>query len=465
MSATNTNLLTRDGVINPETVRRVSQNIGKKNHDAVRSLCKELHFVDFADLIESLPPIYRSQIVTIMGDDFDSRVWMELNETVRDDIAGLLDVPFLSHQVAQLDSHDALFLIHHLPEKEQQEILADKEVPVWEQSEINESLHYKEGTAGHMMHHAPVTAPSNWTVRQVDDYMTEQKDNLPKKFLEVYLLDDNNKPLGSVPLHKITSGEKEDPLTELLEDRPIFIPVDMSVGEVAYFFKKYHLVSVGVVNEVGHLVGRITADDMVGIVAEESAKELKHLAGLGDESFFSSVGVAARSRFKWLFVNLITAIIASAVISVFDATIEQLVALAVLMPIVASMGGVAGTQTLTIAVRAIATHDLRSNNQLSVLYRELLIGSMNGFGFAVLLGFAGGLYAGSFLTGLILAGALLLTMVFAALSGVLVPVALDKLGADPALSSGVFVTTVTDVIGFMSFLGVATMFLTYLLPN
>ena len=458
-----TKFLTEEGAINTETIRRVTLDIRADRFDAVRSLCKELHYVDFADLIENLPPIYRSKIVEILGEDFDSRVWLELNETVRDNIAIKMDPEFIIHQVSKMDSHDALFLIHHLPEEEQRLILDNKEIPEWEKEEIEESLHYKEGTAGHVMHHDIVKVSGDWTIKQLNRYLHDDKDKLPKKYLEVYLLGEDGKPLGSVPLSRIASAEDEDILKEMIEDRPIFIPVDMENGEVAYRFKKYHLFSAGVINEIGELVGRLTSEDMVGIISDEAEKEVKQMAGVGGDSVFNDIGAATRGRFKWLFVNLLTAIIASAVISFFDGTIEQFVALAVLMPIVASMGGVAGTQTLTIAVRAIATHELRSSNQLSVLYRELLIGGLNGIGFAVLIGAAGGFYAGSFWTGVILAFALIVTMAMAALAGVIVPLAIDRFGADPALSSGVFVTTVTDVIGFMTFLGTATFFISYLI--
>ncbi len=458
-----TNLLTEDGSINPETVRRVSLNIRAERFDDVRDLCKELHYVDFGDLIENLPPVYRHKIVEIMDNAFDPRVWMELNETVRDNIAVKLDPVFITHQISQMDSHDALFLIHHLPEAEQQAILSNQEVPDWEKKEIEESLHYKEGTAGHVMHHDLVRSDPNWNIGQLNKFLHEEKEKLPAKYLEVYLVDEANKPLGSVPLSKIASAEEDEKLMDMVEDRPIFMPVDMKNNEVAFRFQKYHLFSAGVINEVGELVGRITSEDMVGIISDEAEKEAKQLAGVSGDSIFNNIIPATRNRFKWLFVNLFTAIIASSVISIFDGTIEQFVALAVLMPIVASMGGVAGTQTLTIAVRAIATHELRSSNQFSVVYRELAIGILNGLGFAVLIGAAGGFYANSIGTGIILGGALILTMIVAALSGVMVPVLIDKFGADPALSSGVFVTTVTDVVGFVTFLGTATLFLSYLL--
>ena len=457
------NLLTEEGEINPETIRRVSRNIAKKNFDEVREIGKNIHYVDFADLIKNLPPINRIRIVEIMGDDFDARIWMELDEPIRDAIASRLSLDFLTHQVAKLDSHDALFLLHHLPESEQRDILTNREVPDWEKAEIEESLHYKENTAGHIMHHDVVKVQGSWTIKQLNEYLHEQSD-LPKSFLEVYLLEEDDRPLGSIPLSRIARADNDTVLKTMIVDKPIFLPVDMKQNEIAFRFKKYHLVSAGVVNEIGKLVGRITSDDVVGIISDEAEKEFKQLGGVSGDSMFNNIGSATRGRFKWLFVNLITAVMASIVISIFDATIEKMVALAVLMPIVASMGGVAGTQTLTIAVRAIATHDLRSSNQMRVVYRELVIGSLNGVIFAGLLGIAAGFWAGIGV-GAVLAFALVITMVVAALSGVIIPVALEKLGADPALSSGVFVTTVTDVIGFFMFLGTATYFLLPLLSN
>lgn len=456
-----TNFITEEG-INPETVRRVVLNIRAKKNDEVKDICSKLHFVDFADLIEELPPVYRPRIIKIMDAELDPRIWMELNEVVRDDIAVKLKPAFIRHQIVKMDSHDALFLIHHLSEEEQNEILNDQEVPEWEKREIEESLHYKEGTAGHVMHHDIVKVPSDWNIAQLNKYLHEEKTKLPTRYLEVYLYDESEKPVGSILLSKIASAEDDEKLVEMLEDKPVFIPVDMKNADVAFRFKKYHLFSAGVINEVGELVGRITSEDMIGIIAEEAEREVKQLAGVGGDNIFQGIGAATRTRFKWLFVNLITAIIASSVISIFDGTIEQFVALAVLMPIVASMGGVAGTQTLTIAVRALATHELKSSNQMKVVYRELAIATLNGIGFALLMGTAGAIYSGSIGAGIILAGALVLTMVMASLSGVLIPVFLNKVGADPALASGVFVTTVTDVVGFMSFLGTATFFLVYL---
>ncbi|MCI5044666.1 MAG: magnesium transporter [Aquisalinus sp.] len=455
--------------LNTEFIRAVDEAIDAGNEEEVCRLCEGLHPADLADLIEQLEQEDRRILVAILGDGFDANTLPELDEDVRDDIVEAMPTEQLAEAVAELDTDDAAFVLEDMAEEARAEVLA--EVPVTERLALQAALDFEDETAGRLMQRDVFAAPSYWTVGQIIDRL-RSAENLPDLFYEVYVIDPAFKPLGSVSLSRFLKAPRDTVVSDLLVTDDIRrIPVNLDQEEVAYMFEKYNLISAPVIDDGGRLVGMITVDDVMEIVHEESTEDMLALAGVeADQGGLSgSLVSTVRSRFSWLFINLFTAILASVVISFFDATIEQIVAVAILMPIVASMGGNAGTQTLTVAVRNLATKDLTASNAFRIVGRETAIAFINGIAFAILMGGLAGVWYGSIggggsaqagLTlGLVLAAAMIINMLCAGLSGILIPLGLQRAGADPAVSSAVFVTTVTDVIGFFAFLGLAAVFL------
>ena len=303
-----------------------------------------------------------------------------------------------------------------------------------------------------------VSMPGFWTVGQAIDHLREQID-LPDEFYELFIVDPSNKPLGSASVSKVLKSRRDTKLNEILEENPKFVKASMDQEEVALFFEQYSLVSAGVVDDQNRLIGRITADDIVWVVQEEAEEDILRLGGVSESEMNQSIGRSTRRRFIWLFLNLLTAILASYVISLFDASIEKMVALAILMPIVASMGGNAGTQTLTLTVRAIATKELVDNNRRKVFFKEIAISVLNGILFAIIAGFAAWIWFSDLSLSIIVGAAMVINILSAGLFGFLIPYIFNKVKIDPALASSVFVTTITDVFGFLSFLGLASIYL------
>src|SRR5690606_24058221 len=347
--------------------------------------------------------------------------------------------------LTEMDSDDAVYLLEDMDEDEQRRIL--DQLPASERAALEQSLDYPEYSAGRLMQRELVAVPPYWDVGQTIDHLREA-DELPDEFYEIFVVDAAYKPMGTVPLSRVMRTKRPIKVSEIMETEQTLIPVTMDQEDVALQFSKYDLISAAVVDEAGRLVGVITVDDIVEVISEEAAEDIRLLAGVGEEAISDSVFQTTRSRFPWLFVNLFTAVIAASVIALFDATIEQMVALAVLMPIVASMGGNAGTQTMTVTVRALATRDLVNFNARRTILREFLVGIVNGALFAVLLGCLVFLVFGNLPLGGVIAAAILINFIAACLAGILIPLGLDKIGVDPAVSSAVFVTTTTDVIGF-----------------
>jgi len=362
----------------------------------------------------------------------------------------------LAEAVRELETDDVVDLIEDLEEPQQEAIL--DVLDAGDRVAVEQSLTYPEETAGRLMQREMVVAPEHWDVGQAIDHMRAH-DDLPEQFYHVILVDPRMRPTGYVTLGRIMSHPRKTKLADLTEESFRTIPVLQDEGEVAYAFNQYHLISAPVVDTDDRLVGVITIDDAMGILDEEHEEDIMRLAGVGEGRLSDRVIETTKRRVPWLAVNLVTAILASLVIAQFESTIAQMVALAVLMPIVASMGGNAGTQTLTVAVRALATKDLTSANVWRVIRREILVGLVNGVVFAVVMGVVGVLWFGIPLLGLVIAVAMVVNLIIAGLAGVAIPVLLEKAGVDPALASGAFVTTVTDVVGFFAFLGLAAMVL------
>ena len=416
-----------------------------------------LHVADIADLLEQVNPAERAALLQLWGHDFDGEVLAEAEEGVRDAILRELPAEVLNEAIRDLETDDVVYLIEDLEEPEKERILGGLDEA--DRAAVLSSLEFPEDSAGRMMQRSFVMAPTHWDVGRVIDYMRGEED-LPDQFYDVIIVDPRMRPVGMVALSKIMANRREVPLARLMSEDFRSIPASQSREDVGYAFAQYNLVSAPVVDEDGRLIGIITIDDAVEAMEDQSHEDMMRLAGVGEEEELSdTIWATTRQRFPWLLVNLVTAILASLVISIFEDTITAVVALAVLMPIVASMGGNAGTQSMTVAVRALATRDLTSRNALRIVWREGAVGLLNGLAFAAVIGVVGFVWFGSPMLGAVLAAAMVVNLLVAGLAGILIPLGLEKLGIDPALASGAFVTTVTDVVGFFAFLGLAALVL------
>jgi magnesium transporter len=416
-----------------------------------------LHAADIADLLEQISGAERRALIGLWPSGIDGEILSELDESIREEVIAALSPEVLGDAVRELDSDDVVDLIEDLEEPQQSAILDALEDA--DRAAVEQSLAYPEYSAGRLMQREVVMAPEHWTVGNAIDHMRGNKKELPEQFYHVILVDPRLKPVGYVTLGKILSTKRSVKLKEIVEDSFRTISVLEEEGDVAYAFNQYHLISAPVVDEHDRLVGVITIDDAMAVLDEEHEEDILRLAGVGEGSLSDSVLETTKQRLPWLAVNLVTAILASVVIAQFEGVISAIVALAVLMPIVASMGGNAGTQALTVAVRAIATRDLTASNVWRVVRREAAVGLVNGLVFAAVMGLVGWVWFGQPMIGVVLAAAMVVNLVTAGLAGILVPVMLERFDLDPALASGTFVTTLTDVIGFSVFLGLATMFL------
>jgi magnesium transporter len=442
--------------LSADLAEAVSDALDQGDEMQARALADELHEADLADLLEYLDRDERLQLIKVLGADFDLEVLTFLDVAVREEIIEALEPLHIAASLSDLDSDDAVDIMEDLDEEQQQRVLAA--LPRAERLVLEESLSFPEDSAGRIMQRELLAVPSNWTVGETIDYMRSARD-LPDDFYDLYIVDPKHQPLGYVPLSRAMRTRRPVKLTEIMEENIRTVPTSMDQEEVAYLFRQYGLVSAPVVDPAGRLVGVVTVDDVVHIIDEEAEEDLLKLAGVQETDLYSAVLDTTKARFTWLLINLFTAVAASVVIALFEDTLERIVALAVLMPIVASMGGNAGTQTLTVAVRAIAMRDLSPGNALRFVWKELLVGLVNGLMFAVVAGAVAWFWFDTPSIGLIIAAAMVINLVVAALSGALVPLGLEKVGVDPAVASSVVLTTVTDVIGFFAFLGLATIFL------
>jgi magnesium transporter len=419
---------------------------------AAAAAVAELHAADLADLVEQLSPGRRQALLELVWDRIDHDFLAELEEGVRDAVLEELEPARLAEALRTLDSDDVVYLLGDLVEEAQAELLDALEPG--ERAAVSRSLTYPEYSAGRLMQSEVVKAPGFWTVGQMIDEL-RANDHLPDQFYDVIVVGPAMRPLGKIPLSALLTHPRPVTLESLMGGEPYTVHVEDSQEDVAYAFNQYHLVSCPVVDDDGRLAGVITIDDAMEALDEEAEEDIKRLGGVGDEEISDRVWSITRRRFPWLAVNLATAVLASVVIGLFDAALEQVVALAILMPIVASMGGNAGTQTLTVAVRALATRDLTPTNALRIVGRETLVGLFNGLAFAVIMAAVAWAWFGNPAIGAVIAAAMVVNLLVAGLAGILVPLALERMGADPALASGTFVTTVTDVVGFFAFLGLA----------
>jgi len=441
---------------NKEYIKVVTDKIGNNDALFITNSFKEMHPADAADIIEHLSQTDRENLIKLNNFKIDPEVFIELNESIQSEIIKYLSSDSIVSILKNLDSDDAIKILENVEEKDKNTILSS--LPPKDRFALLESLSYPEDSAARIMQREFTAIPSNWSVGQTIDYLRENKD-LPEEFLEIFIVDEEFKPIGTVPSSKVLRTSRENKMVSVMSESPLLIPVDMDKEEVGNLFETYNLNSACVVDKTNKLVGMITSDDVLTVLKEEAEEDTLRLAGVGDEVITDGVITKTKRRFNWLLLNLFTAFIATWVISIFGATIEQMVVLAFLMPIVASMGGNAGMQTLAVTVRTLATNDLTKNNFTTNILKEFNIGILNGIIFAAISSFIVQIWFNDIQLSMIISISMMLTMIVAGLFGILVPVTLKRMNIDPAIASSVFVTTITDVIGFVSFLGVAAYFL------
>ena len=441
-----------DNRLRSDFIDAVEAALDAGDNERVHALVGPLHPADIAALFELTPGNYRKPLAEALGDRVDAAVLAEMNDWVRDELIGELSAGEVAEVVSELDTDDAVAIVEDLDADEQREVL--RALDPDDRAAIEAALSFPEESAGRLMQRELVAVPEHWTVGQVIDFLAGP--DQPTDFWEIFVVDPGYHPLGTMPLSWLLTAPREVAVTDVMKREQTLIPVDLDQEEVAYQFQKYALISAAVVDKSGRLVGVITVDDMVHIIQQEAGEDALKLSGAGDGDINEPVFDTFKVRIVWLIVNLGTALLASSVIAAFEATIAQMVVLAALMPIVASMGGNAGTQTMAVAVRALATNQLTESNTTRAIWREIRIAMLNGVSLAVLIGAGVAILFGIPQLGLVIAAAMLINIMVAGLSGVLIPLGLDRAGVDPAVSSAVFVTMCTDIMGFLAFLGLAT---------
>lgn len=444
--------LDEDNNLTRDFVDRVLDSLESGDRDEVRRLVEPLHEADIADLLEQMPSDQRGVLAVAMGDLMSADVLAEVNDYVREDIIDALQPSQVADLAGQLDTDDAVAIIEDMEEEDQQAVLA--ELDPEDRAVIEDALSYPEESAGRIMQRELVAVPEHMTVGQLIDYLRDHQD-LTTEFWEVFVVDPQHKPVGTCKLSWIMRSQRKVPVSEVMKREQTLIPVDMDQEEVALRFQKYALISAAVVDESGRLVGVITADDIVHIIQEEADEDILRLSGAGEGDINEPIADSYKARVRWLIANLGTAMVASFIIAQFGAAIETMVALAVLMPIVASIGGNAGTQTLAVTVRALATNQLTQSNTVRSIWREIRVALLIGATIAVIAGLGAGIIFSNWLLAGVIAAAILCNITLAGLSGVAIPVLLDRLDQDPAVSSSIFVTMITDSMGFLIFLGLA----------
>ena len=441
---------------NKEFIKVVTDKISSNDAEFLSNSFKEMHPADAADIVEHLSQNDRENLIKLNNFKIDPEVFVELNESIQAEMITYLSSDSIVNILKNLESDDAIQILENVDEKDKNTILGS--LPPKDRFALLESLSYPEDSAARIMQREFTAIPNNWSVGQTIDYLRENKE-LPEEFLEIFIVDQEFKPIGTVPSSKVLRTPRETKMMSIMSESQLLIPVDMDKEEVGNLFENYNLSSAAVIDKSNKLVGMIAYDDVLTVLKEEAEEDTLRLAGVGDEEITDGVITKTKRRFNWLLLNLFTAFLATYCISLFGATIEQMVVLAFLMPIVASMGGNAGMQTLAVTVRSLATQDLTKNNFTNNIFKEFNIGVLNGIIFAIISSIIVQIWFDDFQLSLIISISMVLTMIVAGLFGILVPVTLKKMNIDPAISSSVFVTTITDVIGFVSFLGVGAYFL------
>jgi len=443
--------------VDPDFLHQIVVCLDENRHEQLGEMLEDLHAADLADLIEQLDPEHRERLIQTLVPGFDAEVLSYLDAAVREEVVELIEPKELAAAVAELDTDDAVDVIQDLDEEDQKAILEN--LPAETRQLVEEGLTFPEYSAGRLMQRDLVSVPPFWTVGNTLDYLRAAGDDLPEDFYAIFIVDPLHRPIGAVLLGRVMRQRRPVVLADLMTEDIHRIPATMDQEEVAFLFRQYGLVSAPVVDASGRLIGVITVDDVVDVIDEEAEEDILKLAGVGETDLHLSVAQTAWRRVRWLVITLFNTIIASFVISHFESTIERVVVLAILMPIVAAMGGNAGMQVVTVTVRALATKDIGPGNVFRVVGKELLIGIINGVVFAAIMGTIAAVWFGNTQVAAVLAAAMVFNMVWAGLAGTLIPLALARVGADPAVAAGPFLTTTTDVLGFFIFLGLATLVL------
>ena len=438
-------------------LRLISEAIAVGDMPRACALLLDQHYADAADIIELMPADDRAQLVLALGKDFDPDILPDLDEGVQDQVVGVMGMIGIAAAVEAMESDDAVAVIAQLDEDERRRVI--QALPAERRAAIEQALAYPKHSAGRMMQRELIAVPDFWTVGDTLDYLRTTKDELPDSFYEVFVVDLRHHPVGRVSLARLLRAQPETALSDILDEDVEPIPAAIDREEVAMTFRDRDWVSAMVVDDDGRLIGRITVDDIVDVIDEEAEDDMLRLAGVSDSDIFRAVWGTVRARFGWLCVNLCTALMAASVIGRFEGTIVRIVTLAALMPIVAGLGGNAGTQTLAVSVRALAMKELTPGNARRVIGKEIAVGLINGIGLAMVAGLVAYLWSGTMMIGVVLACAMVANLVVAGLAGILIPLTLDRLKVDPAVASGVFLTALTDSVGFFAFLGLATIFL------
>ncbi len=455
-SESGADIYSEDGSVRADFLAMVGAAIADRDVLFLRQHVARLHESELGDLLEAIPPEQRLALVKLLGVDFDLTALTEVDEAIRMEIVDQMPNAQIAAAIGNLDSDDAVYILEDLDQEDREEILS--RLPFTERVRLRRALDYPAQSAGRRMQTEFVAVPPFWTVGQTIDYMRDEE-GLPESFTQIFVIDPTFKLLGVVDLDRILRTKRQVKIETITRETNHPIPAHMDQEEAAQIFEQYDLLSAAVVDENGRLVGVLTIDDVVDVIQEEAEEDIMRLSGVGNEELSDSVAQTSRSRVPWLLVNLFTAFISASVIALFEATIEEVVALAILMPIVAGMGGNAGSQTMTVTVRALATRNLDIHNAWRVARREAGVGVINGIVIGLLVGAVASLWFNDVHIGVLIAIAMLINMFAAAMAGITIPLILDRTGTDPAVSSAVFVTAITDTIGFFSFLGLATLWL------
>ena len=443
--------------ITPEQWQVIRSALEAEDAHALKEALEPVHPADIADVLEQIDPNQRTTFLRLYAAEFEGEILSEIDESIREEVIDVLPPEVLAEAVRELDSDDLVDILEDLEQPERDFILDSLERG--DREAVQSAMSWPEGSAGRLMQVETVTAPESFSVGEMIDYLRSAED-LPDQFYHIILVDPDSHPTGYATLGRVLASRRDVLLKDITEESFRTVKAQEDEAEVAHLFNKYHLISMPVTDEAGRLVGVITIDDAMNVLDEELEEDILRLAGVSEESSLSDrIWDTTRGRFVWLFINLLTAIFASFVISLFEAELDAMVALAVLMPIVASMGGNAGTQSMTVAVRALATRELTGQNAQRVLRREIVVGLINGAAFGIIMSLVAAFWFGVPMLAMVIAMAMMLTLAAAAFAGIVLPLALDKMGIDPALASGPFVTTVTDVVGFFAFLGLASVLL------
>ena len=442
----------------PKFINALMDSINLNLVDKTQSLLSDLSSGEIANIIEQLDASDRKKLIFFLGSSIVPEIILELDKDIRKEIISVVGEHTFLNVVSKLDTDDLIVVLEEVDEDKRGQYL--KLLPKKSQRElVKKGLKFPEDTAGRIMSTNVVSVSASWTIGKTLKFLRQKKELLPDDIFEVYILDSKKKPVGTLNLNTLVRSSSNTTVRDIMNTQFKTIPIDTDQEEIALGFKQNNLISAPVVDKSGKIVGQINSDDIIDIIEEEAEEDLLRLSGVQSGHIYSAVLQTIKSRFTWLLINLFTAIAASFVIAIFESSLKQVVALAILMPIVASMGGNAGTQTLTVAVRALALREITRANALRVIGKEFVVGAINGLIFAVIIGTIASYWFEMPLLGFVIAAAMILNLVIACLSGILIPLILDKTGVDPAIASTVLLTTITDIFGFFTFLGLGTIYL------